>query len=124
MTTAIANIGGRYSFSRGHAGLQGAGEKAVRQDEFSGGYVGINGGTVNWTANRTDQDEVLVDTATYVQKKWGGVVGGQIGYNWTSCNTVFGIEVDGDWSSARATTQLIPNAQSSILTSTADLTRC
>ena len=65
---------------------------------------------MNWTANRTDQDEVLVDTATYVQKKWGGVVGGQIGYNWTTCNTLWGIEVDGDWVYAKATTQLIPNA--------------
>jgi outer membrane immunogenic protein len=78
--------------------------------KFSGGYIGINGGGVNWQANRTDQDEVLVDTATYVQKKWGGVIGGQIGYNWTTCNTLWGVELDGDWSSAKVTTQLIPNA--------------
>ena len=37
-------------------------------NQFGGGDVGINGGTVNWTANWTDQDEVLVDTATYVQR--------------------------------------------------------
>ena len=79
-------------------------------DQFRGFYVGINGGGINWTANRTDLDEVLVDTATYVQKKWGGVVGGQIGYNAGTCNTVWGIELDGDWVSARQTTQLIPNA--------------
>jgi outer membrane immunogenic protein len=79
-------------------------------DQFHGGYVGINGGGVNWTANRTDQDEVLIDTATYVQKKWGGVVGGQLGFNRTTCNTVWGFELDGDWSSADVTTRLIPNS--------------
>ena len=80
-------------------------------DRFRGSYIGINGGGVNWTANRTDQDEVLVDTATYVQREWAGVIGGQIGYNWVGgCNTLWGIELDGDWSNASASTQLIPNA--------------
>ena len=36
---------------------------------WQGFYVGINGGGSFWTANRTDQDEVLVDSATIVQKK-------------------------------------------------------
>src|SRR5712691_440317 len=78
--------------------------------KFAGGYVGINGGSVVWTANRTDQDQVLIDSASYVQKKWGGVIGGQIGYNWTTCHTLWGFEVDGDWSSTKVTTQLITNA--------------
>jgi outer membrane immunogenic protein len=85
--------------------------KVCPADWFRGGYIGVNGGFANWTANRTDQDEVLVDTATYVQKKWGGVIGGQIGYNWTTCNTLWGIEIDGDWAFSRHNTlQLIPNA--------------
>ena len=46
-------------------------------DQFRGGYIGLNGGAVNWTANRTDLDEVLVDSASYVQKSWAGMVGGQ-----------------------------------------------
>jgi outer membrane immunogenic protein len=78
-------------------------------DQFRGGYIGVNGGAVNWTANRTDQDEVLVDTATIVQKSWAGMVGAQAGYNWGTCNTIFGVEVDGDWISGRVTTQLVPN---------------
>ena len=49
-------------------------------DQFRGGYIGVNGGAVNWTANRTDQDEVLVDSASYVQKTWAGLVGAQAGY--------------------------------------------
>jgi outer membrane immunogenic protein len=79
-------------------------------DQFRGGYIGVNGGAVNWTANRTDQDEVLVDTASYVQKTWAGMVGAQAGYNWGSCNTIYGFEVDGDWISGRANLALIPNA--------------
>ena len=30
---------------------------------------------MNYAANSTDRDEFLVDVSTYVQKKWGGVVG-------------------------------------------------
>jgi outer membrane immunogenic protein len=75
---------------------------------WQGGYIGVNGGGVNYTANRTDQDEALIDVATYVQKKWGGLVGGQVGYNWTNCNTVWGIELDGSWSNTKVTTLLQP----------------
>jgi len=76
---------------------------------FDGGYIGLNGGGVLWIANRTDQDGAIVDTMTVVQKKSGGVAGGQIGYNWTRYNTLFGLEIDGDWASAKATTQFLPN---------------
>ena len=76
---------------------------------FDGGYIGVNGGAVQWTANRTDQDGVIIDTTTIVQKKAGGVAGGQIGYNWTRCNTLFGVELDGDWAGAKVTTQFLPN---------------
>jgi len=77
---------------------------------WQGGYVGVSGGGVNYTANRTDQDEALVDTATYVQKKWGGLVGGQVGYNWTNCNTFWGVEIDGSWSNTKVTTFLLPES--------------
>jgi hypothetical protein len=50
---------------------------------------------VNWTANRYDQDDLTITSGTVVQKKWGSLAGGQIGYNWTTCNTLWGIEVDG-----------------------------
>jgi outer membrane immunogenic protein len=86
--------------------------------QFQGGYIGVSGGGVNWTANRTDQDEVLVDVNTIVQKRWGGIAGGQIGYNWTTCNTVWGIEVDGSWVGARVTTRLSPNSDDSDITIT------
>src|SRR5262245_17345263 len=77
---------------------------------WQGAYIGINGGGSFWNANRTDHDEVLVDVATYVQKKWGGTVGGQLGYNVARCNTLWGVEVDGNWLSNKDTFQLIPNS--------------
>src|SRR5262249_29822157 len=74
--------------------------------QWQGGYIGVHGGGVNYTANRTDLDEFLEDASGYVQKTWGGVVGGHIGYNWTGCNTVWGVEVDGSWVSAKRTTHI------------------
>ena len=73
---------------------------------WQGGYIGVSGGGVSYTANRTDQDEALIDVATYVQKKSGGLVGGQVGYNWTNCNTFWGLEIDGSWSNTKVTTVL------------------
>ncbi len=84
--------------------------KVCAADWWRGGYIGVNGGGVNYTANRTDSDDFLFgSTSTYVQKKWGYVVGGQIGYNWTTCNTLWGIEIDGDWGRADVTTTAFPN---------------
>ena len=109
MTTAIATLAAGAASAADMPVYKGP-VRSCAADQFGGGYIGLNAGGANWTANRTDQDEVLVDTASYVQKKWGGVVGGQVGYNVTTCNTVWGIELDGDWASTKATTQLIPNS--------------
>jgi outer membrane immunogenic protein len=77
---------------------------------FKGGYVGIHGGGVNYTANRTDNDDFIITFGgTYVQKKWGGLIGGQIGYNWTTCALLWGVEVDGSWARADVTTRNLPN---------------
>src|SRR5262245_1982184 len=80
--------------------------KVCAADWWRGGYIGIHGGGANYTANTTDRDEYLVDASTYVVKKWGGVVGGQIGYNWTTCNTLWGIEIDGSYAWAKRETTL------------------
>ena len=77
---------------------------------FQGGYVGISGGGVNYEANRSDLDGFLFDEGTHVSKKWGGIVGAQAGYNWTTCNTLWGVEVDGSWVGAKATSRLFPEA--------------
>ena len=52
--------------------------------QWQGAHVGIHGGGVNYTANRTDLDAFLNTEATFVQKAWGGEVGGQLGYNWAN----------------------------------------
>jgi hypothetical protein len=72
---------------------------------FGGFYGGVHAGGVSYTANRTDQDGYLTAplgaaAATYVMKDSGAVAGGQIGYTWTRCNALWGIEVDGSWASA------------------------
>jgi len=72
---------------------------------FQGAYAGIHAGAVNYTANRSDLDGYLVapilpNAPTYVSKDWGGLVGGQIGYNWTRCGALWGVELDGSWTSA------------------------
>jgi hypothetical protein len=77
--------------------------------KFQGGYLGVSGGGVNYTANRTDQDAFINTEASYVQKKSGGIVGGQIGYNWTTCRALWGIEIDGSWAGAKATTHFDHN---------------
>jgi outer membrane immunogenic protein len=107
---AMASVGSAFAADMAVKAAPVAAIRPCAADQFKGGYIGVNGGGVNWTANRTDQDEVLVDTASYVQKSWAGTVGGQIGYNWGTCNVIYGIEVDGNWVSGRVTTQLIPNS--------------
>lgn len=79
--------------------------------QFQGGYAGIHGGGTSYTANRTDLDGYLLFpapvTVTSVAKSWGGMVGGQVGYNWTRCNALFGVELDGSWTSVEASTRLV-----------------
>lgn len=78
---------------------------------FQGGYVGVHGGSTSYTANRADLDGYLLFpapvTVTAVAKSWGGVVGGQAGYNWSRCNALFGIELDGSWTSAEASMRVV-----------------
>jgi outer membrane immunogenic protein len=76
---------------------------------FQGFYAGLNVGGTAWTANRTDQDAFVSEAATYVQKQSGFIGGGQIGYNWSRCNSLFGGELDGDWTNASVTTRFLPN---------------
>ena len=78
--------------------------------QFGGGYIGVSGGGVKHVANRTDRDEFLVDASTYVTEKWGGIVGGTLGYNWARCHTLWGIEIDGSWASVNNTLTLHPNS--------------
>ena len=77
--------------------------------QFDGWYIGISGGGAKHIANRTDLDGFLNTEATYVSEKWGGIVGGTLGYNWAKCRTVWGIEIDGSWVGVSRTTTFDPN---------------
>jgi outer membrane immunogenic protein len=78
---------------------------------WQGAYVGVHGGTAYHSAHRQDQALAVVpggsdegNVPTYL----GAAVGGQIGYNWTSCNSFWGVEVDGAWTSAHKFRNTVP----------------
>jgi opacity protein-like surface antigen len=78
---------------------------------YQGWYVGLNFGGADYKAFRTDQNAQLINVATYTQKQtgiFGG--GGQVGYNWTTCYGLFGIEADGMDGSIVASTGLLPSS--------------
>jgi outer membrane immunogenic protein len=65
--------------------------------QFGGMHVGVHAGSVYHQAHRNDTDGLLTDNAGWTLNKWGGHVGGGIGYDWTTCSTVWGVELDGSW---------------------------
>jgi outer membrane immunogenic protein len=77
--------------------------------QFGGFYIGVSGGAAKHVANRTDLDAFLNTEASYNTEKWGGVVGGTLGYNWAKCHTVWGFEVDGSWVSVKKTLTFDPS---------------
>jgi outer membrane immunogenic protein len=62
--------------------------------DWTGFYAGINGGygfgRSSWSDPTAGADSGNFNTS-------GGLVGGQIGYNWQFGSTVLGIETDADW---------------------------
>ena len=67
---------------------------------WTGFYVGINGGG-GW--GRSDH----TDTAGVTTGKFnisGGLIGGTVGYNWQNANWVLGLEADWDWASINGST--------------------
>jgi outer membrane immunogenic protein len=69
---------------------------------WSGAYVGLNDGGAwghsDWSAT----------TGTSSTNPSGGVVGGTLGYNWQTGQTLFGVEGDVDWSDIRGSTSAAP----------------
>lgn len=62
---------------------------------WSGFYLGINGGYGFGTSSWTDTNSFKLN---------GGLVGGTAGYNWQVGQAVFGLEGDGDWSGIKGST--------------------
>ena len=76
---------------------------------FTGFYADGNVGAVAYTASRNDLDGFLIDTNTYTSDKIGGTAGVQAGYDWQSCNKVFGVVADWNGASSRTNTRDEPN---------------
>jgi outer membrane immunogenic protein len=60
---------------------------------WAGFYIGVNGGIArqNYSIAANDEGSTVSGSGT------GGIVGGQIGYNWQQRYWVYGVEVDEDW---------------------------
>jgi outer membrane immunogenic protein len=80
--------------------------------QFGGFYVGAQAGVANYSNSFNDVDSFgrnqidlfLQDSVSQTGR--GALAGAQAGYNWQSGCTVFGIESDWAWTSAKATTVL------------------
>jgi outer membrane immunogenic protein len=83
---------------------------ACAGQQWNGGYIGVHGGFVYHNASRLDSDGFLTDNSGWNMKEWGGIAGGQLGWNWANCNTFWGVEIDGSWVGVDNTFVDNPNA--------------
>jgi outer membrane immunogenic protein len=65
---------------------------------WTGFYAGINGGFA-WGRSSWSDPVVGADSGKFNTS--GGLVGGQLGYNWQTGSVVLGIETDADWMSIK-----------------------
>lgn len=73
-------------------------EPACDAAKFGGFYFGVHGGGGSLTSTETNRDIALfLPGGSNQQVSEGAVAGGQIGYNFARCKTVFGIEADFSW---------------------------
>src|SRR5712675_714407 len=74
---------------------------AVAAYDWSGFYVGVNGGGVwshkCWDFSGQATARLLVNVTEGCHDATGGTVGGQIGYRWQASSWVFGVEAQGNW---------------------------
>lgn len=68
---------------------------------WTGFYAGINGGYA-WGQSSWSDSAVGADSGNFNAS--GGLVGGQLGYNWQTGSVVLGIETDADWMSVKGST--------------------
>jgi outer membrane immunogenic protein len=62
--------------------------------DWSGFYIGINGG---WGETHDNRWDVTTNTSLGSFDANGGTIGGQIGYRWQTGPWVFGLEAQGNW---------------------------
>jgi outer membrane immunogenic protein len=79
--------------------------------DWSGFYIGINGGWAQSHDHRTN-DTLGLNLGSYDPD--GGTVGGQIGYRWQTGGWVFGLEAQGNWADLSGSTQNLGNVANSL----------
>jgi outer membrane immunogenic protein len=77
--------------------------------DWSGFYIGANGGWGQARACWDFVDPFGVVTPAGCRDASGGLFGGQIGYRWQTGQFVFGLEGQGDWADLSAT-RIVPTA--------------
>jgi|SRR5579864_4894117 len=74
--------------------------------DWSGFYIGINGGGGSshkcWTNTNTLGVPTIPSVSEGCHDASGGMAGGQIGFRWQSANWVFGVEGQGDWADLKS----------------------
>jgi outer membrane immunogenic protein len=78
--------------------------------DWSGFYIGANGGWGSSHDRRTDAAGLV--NGSY--DATGGVAGGQIGYRWQTGSWVFGLEAQGDWADLRGSTPSLVNPNGTV----------
>lgn len=82
--------------------------------DWSGAYVGINGGGgwshICWTNNSLLGTPTVPSIAEGCHNASGGMVGGQLGYRWQSAGWVFGLEAQGDWADFKGSNASLASA--------------
>jgi outer membrane immunogenic protein len=72
--------------------------------DWSGFYIGLNGGG-GWSRKCFDSEGLAGFRTAAIRDNCGdatgGLVGGQLGYNWQAGSWVFGLEGQGDWANLR-----------------------
>lgn len=73
-------------------------EPAAQAFDWTGFYLGLNGG---YARGRSRWSDPLVGADSGRFNTSGGMLGGQIGYNWQTGPVVLGVETDMDWLNAK-----------------------
>ncbi len=112
LVVALSLAAAGSTFAGGAIAEKNVASTAVTECDWSGFYLGINGGVSNYQAKFTDLD-YFEGYDTRVLEKTGFIGGGQVGYNFQRDKLVLGLEIDGDGLTGEVHTHTSPYFSSS-----------